>query len=445
MLRQYLHLLKRKATAVAASLAMLVPLATVAEEARAERILVVGTPGFVDPEVGQEVFTGVTSAIGRATPGDRVEIYDALSVKLIASLTVPEGRTEVIRTNKLRKELAQLRRHLTEQSVRDVGRMNLVNLPAFYRHVAGMRIKPPAEMRVIIFGSLLPIDMRGDGPLCQVGQVPSDAWVIESTLTSQYGTQDLGSAYLKNVVVDYCSVGPRIPDIDRRSLERFIAIYTHRLGGVIHSFRSDAKLTVDLALQGGKEPATTDQLNEADTVKEIRRVGGTEPIPVQPVPEQARNALQGAGAALPRAQAGILHVAAVWTSAGSADVDLYVRPRPGSAELSFGMTRSAEGRYLRDVRRSQATGESGSWQGDWEGVELPNGDPKLIEVWLNVFTSSGDKITGFVRIQHGQNFTVDVPFTMSGRADSAGDAGKRDRSSSWLRIDVQAALKAIDR
>jgi hypothetical protein len=425
-------------TFVLSIIAILVPTAYAATDQ--PRTFLVVVPGTLPADSGRAVVQALGELVAGASVGDRIAVYDGIALKSIADLTVPEARTAVGRVNKLRTEFGQLRAHLLADAAGD-GNSLLVNLPGAYRVAAGLAGKD--RLRILAFASALPLDEDGSGPLCQPGLVPSDGFVLDTSINSAFGTSDRGRDYLAGVKVDFCVLGPRMAELDRRPLERFYTIHAAALGAVLHTFTDDPALAVRKALAGGSEPGTSDTINADDRVKEIRRAGGSDPIPTAELPERARRALREAAAGLPAGVDNLVHVAVVWTSAGSTDIDLYVKASATSEEIGYAAARATSaGRYLRDVVRTPNQSSGEAWRGEWEGIVLPGADVAALDIWLNTFRNRGGEVSGFVRVQDGTRGSVDIPFVMRGTGDGATDRARRAESTDWLRVDVKTAFEA---
>lgn len=404
------------------------------------RTFLVVVPATLPADSGRAVVQAMGELVAGAAVGDRVAVCDGIALKSIADLTVPEARTPVARVNKLRVDFTKLRAHLLADAAGDANSL-LVNLPGAYRVAAALPEKE--RLRIIVFASPLPLDEDGSGPLCQSGLVPSDGFVLDTSINSAFGTTDRGRDYLAGVKVDFCVLGPRMAELDRRPLERFYTIHAAALGGVLHTFTDDPALVVRKALAGGTDAATSDKVNPEDRAKEIRRAGGSDPIPTAELPERARRALRDAAAGLPAGVDNLVHVAVVWTSSGNTDIDLYVKPSATAEEIGFAAARATSaGRYLRDVVRTPNSSSGQAWRGEWEGIVLPGADAAALEVWLNTFSNRGGEVRGFVRVQDGTRGSVDIPFVMRGTGDGAKDRARRAESTDWFRIDAKTAIEA---
>lgn len=150
---------------------------------------------------------------------------------------------------------------------------------------------------------------------------------------------------------------------------------------------------------------------------------------------------------IPKAAAGHIGIAAIWQVATrasrNADIDLYVSPRPGAAEVFWHNQRAEGATYFRDIRSANAERTSESWQASWEYVEVSHADISKVSLWLNVYQATGP-IAGVVRMQY-EGRIVDKPFRFDVTRGNKGTDNKieaRRLSPYWQEIRLEEMFPA---
>ncbi|MCF7763189.1 MAG: hypothetical protein K9N62_05900 [Verrucomicrobia bacterium] len=115
---------------------------------------------------------------------------------------------------------------------------------------------------------------------------------------------------------------------------------------------------------------------------------------------------------------------------GTRDLDIYVLPYPGAAELSFKRPISRDGKHVRDWRQPNSLT-------DFESVRLNSGAQiSKVEAWVNLFKGSGP-VTGKVQVIY-QDTVFTGTFTIPAAYGNAGiNPLSRRTDPHWTRLDLQ--------
>ncbi|MCC6822286.1 MAG: hypothetical protein IT579_16270 [Verrucomicrobia subdivision 3 bacterium] len=129
-------------------------------------------------------------------------------------------------------------------------------------------------------------------------------------------------------------------------------------------------------------------------------------------------------------------VGIAWSA--SVDLDIWVQPYTGAAELSFHKTNSAQGRYQHDWR-------SGNLGLDYEYVLLnpdQNVDLSRIGCWVNYYSGKVAPIRGIV-VVHYEGRAYQGEFTLNApNGNQAADHDRRQQGRCWVQIDVAAIVRS---
>ncbi|MEK7780114.1 MAG: hypothetical protein AAB370_01275, partial [Verrucomicrobiota bacterium] len=129
-------------------------------------------------------------------------------------------------------------------------------------------------------------------------------------------------------------------------------------------------------------------------------------------------------------------VGIAWSAA--VDLDIWVQPYPGAAELSFHNTNSPQGRYLHDWR-------SGNLGLDYEYVLLnpdQNVDLSRIRCWVNYYSGKVTPVRGIV-VVHYEGLTYQGEITLNApNGNQAADRDRRQQSRCWVQLDVAAIVRS---
>jgi hypothetical protein len=160
------------------------------------------------------------------------------------------------------------------------------------------------------------------------------------------------------------------------------------------------------------------------------------PIPQNTVPASTRTQL----APLPpsvvqpdrTARPVVFAVGLMWEA--RADVDLYLRIRPGANELFFGRVLTPQGRYIHDFQDRNVRRDY-EWAEIWEDVDISQ-----VEAWINLFEGAGP-IQGTVCLFYKGN-RYQSEFSLPAVQGNRGADGDHHRATSpqWCRINLPQIL-----
>jgi hypothetical protein len=458
---------------------------------------VIGISPHHDTSQRKEVLAGIlVFALETAEPGDSITVCDALNQKLVASFTIPEGSlfksNAKARAQRLGVAMTSLKEFILKDRSYPSVMANVIALPQFLDFAASQLRSPGESLRVVVLASALYIDTNPDAACSMQSAFPSDA-----NLTAEPHQSVFGCAFrrqtLNGVTVHLAYLKtPFVNDYHQERIGRFWALYCQQTGGTLNSWCADSSLAFRRAKENIQQSCIQAQLDSNDTKIEMRqvsrrsvvasrsvtndvgRLNTTSVLPVvtstatssairEPVTTQnqvvttatvpsggngqvvyGRDALVFEPAKLAEAfpvkpAAKSFGVGIAWSA--SVDLDLWLAPYPGAAELSFHNTNSPQGRYLQDWR-------SGNLGLDYEYVLLnPDQIVSLstlpqIECWVNYYSGNVTPVRGIMvvhfdgRAYQGE-FTINAP-----SGNQAGERNARDRSRHWVRIDLAAIVRS---
>lgn len=405
----------------------------------ARSIIVAIAPGMSEAD-RQGVLNAYQQLLLKSDVGDVIQCYDAAAQRRVCTATVPKSASSRARLIALKREIAAI--HACLNASPGSGSLaHPLNVPAFMTMVVPGLHHEGQTTRILVFGTIFHGDERDVGATFAPGSYPSDGCAMPSGQEFPLGTGDRKGS-LAGVCVDWCSMGEDCGTLERRAVVRWWTIWCAELGATLTSCQATPGVAIESAIAGTTAPVSSDVIDRTSTDVVIRDVRPTTRSTDAPHPPQraATDAeLSEAASVMPTPSLGHAMISVVWSSTdGQADIDLWVRPAPGAAELSYGNRTTPLGRYLRDIQRSASTRQTPAGNTAWEGVEIldAHGD-RMPEVWLNVYRNTGAPVQGIVRVQVGGR-TSDFAFWFSDGnvGDHASNRNNRGTSPCWLRIDL---------
>lgn len=445
------------------------------------------SPNYNQPqrtEVFQNVLTFVLETVD---PGDSVTICDALNQKLVASFAIPEGRlfqaNAKARAQRLAAPLATLKQFIVADRSYPPSLVNAIALPQFLDFAATQLRRPGESLRVVVLASPLYVDISGNGACTMVSAFPSDANITATPDQSVFGCA-LKKTILSGVTVHLAYLNtPFLNEYHQERVNRFWVLYCQQISGCLSSWCADPILAFRRAKENIQQPCIEAQLDLADRTIELRQVSrrsvlaartvtnevgrlntttelanvttiAVTPTPnIQPGTTEA-NQRSSASASASASGAGVfdparlaeafpvkpaaksLGVGIAWSA--SVDLDIWVQPYPGAAELSFHNTNSPQGRYLHDWR-------SGNLGLDYEYVLLnpeQNIDLTHVGCWVNYFSGQVAPVRGIVVVHYeGRAYQGEFTLNIAG-GNKAGDRNQRQQSRYWVPLDLAAIVRS---
>jgi hypothetical protein len=411
-------------------------------------------------------------------PGDRVVWFDSAELKPIATVLVPEGQPlRRLNLPEVGKQMKALRTAVFAPSTWPPELTGQLELPKALEEVA-RRFRPGADHAIILIGSPL-FQSRSTGEQAYTmttsnGLVPGPGLIAVTRAESIFGCADR-SGQLQGASVHWATLDESWPRSSRHR-DRTIAFWTSFLKGqaaTLATINSDLASAFDRAARGERRPVMEVTVDPANTALAMLRI----PDPVLVDTNRPENILvsveneRTAHGAMPRSvpllggetarpsqrvidqlqgtldrvllkRTNGIDFAAAWTGDGCperTDIDLFVRPRPGSDEIWWSRPKGPEGRLIRDRRSSSssvsdARAESG-WNQTWELLELDHTDLHQAELSLNVFAACGP-VDGVLRVRW-QDRIEDRAFRFDPFADGGPGASSRDNARLWKRVDLR--------
>ena len=443
------------------------------------------SPNYNQPQ-RTEVFQNVlTFILETSEPGDSITICDALNQKLVASFAIPEGRlfqaNARARAQRLAAPLAALKQFLVADRSYPPVLVNAVALPQFLDFAATQLRRPGESLRVVVLASPLYVDVSGNGACTMLSAFPSDANLTATPDQSVFGCA-LKKMILSGVTVHLAYLNtPFLNEYHQERVSRFWVLYCQQTSGCLASWCADPILAFRRAKENIQQPCIEAQLDLADRTIELRQVSrrsvlaartvtnevgrlntttvlpSVTTIAVTPAPSNAAANLEAnrsASAVASASAAGVFEpaklaeafpvkpaaksfgVGIAWSA--SVDLDIWVQPYPGAAELSFHNTNSPQGRYLLDWR-------SGNLGLDFEYVLLnpdQNVDLSRIGCWVNYYSGRVTPVRGIV-VVHYEGRAYQGEFTLNAPGgNQAADRDRRQQSRCWVQLDVAAIVRS---
>lgn len=417
--------------AVLALLAM-APRGTAASDGR---VYYVGLPPVLHEADRDSVLTSVLTLILKAEAGSRIEVFDAHAIERVASISVGDMPPKA----RVRQAASQIRaiQDFIAPSEPLQEPANQARVPAFLSVVAAAST-PAKPARVLLVASLFYADERDPSATFGPGFVPSDGHLMAPSGQSVFGCADRRDS-LKGVVIDWCVLENETPDLERRAAERFWHLYATEIGATVHGFHPSADVAAERFLAGDTTPVSVAAIDRSDarlTIRPVvqrREVERPAPPPLALTP---RERLKAAVESLEPVPAGRTMIAAVWTTKdGQADVDIYVRTRPGAEEIDLRGGTGVEGRLLRERMTALNAQPDPACPLTWEIAELDKATFGDTELWINLRSNTGQSVEGMVRVQWS-TWTLNVPFTFSGSGDQGQGTPTRENNRDWRRIEL---------
>lgn len=400
-----------------------------------ERTYYVGLPPMLLEADREPVLRSILALLLKAEAGSHIEVFNAHAIERVASISVGDIPPKA-RVRQAASQIRAIQSFVSPAEPRS-GPPNQARVPAFLSVVAAAST-PSKPARVFMIASLFYTDERDPSAAFAPGFVPSDGHILAPSEQSVFGCADRKDS-LKGVVIDWCVLESDTPDLERRAAERFWHLYATELGATVNGFHSSADVAAERFLAGGTTPVMVAALDRTDarlTIRPVvqrREVERPAPPPLALTPHER---LKAAVESLTPVTSGRTMIAAVWTTqGGQADVDIYVRSRPGDAEIDLRGGSGVEGRLMR-TRMDALNGQRDPvCPLTWEIAELDKATFGDTELWINLRSNTGQSVEGTVRVQWS-TWTLDVPFTFSGTGDQGRGSPTRENNRDWRRIEL---------
>ncbi|ODS23044.1 hypothetical protein AB835_10860 [Candidatus Endobugula sertula] len=396
-----------------ASTSVLIPALSLATFPTAAKEFVIGLSPFYAAETRQQQVQQSLKFASALDRGDRVTFINAYHLETLGVFTVPQKATYAsvkARLNFNKQAVGRLMRFAQDapKIQQPPSIEGAVRLLQFLRHVAQNRQGNEA-MDVMILGSPFYADAKDPEFLMVDGIIPSDGHLNVSREKSVYGIAGQEAA-LKNLRV-HMAFGNAAMLSDRHSfrVERFWQLFVTEQGGEWVSFVQDMQSLFSRVKAQAPALPNPHQKQDGERLEMIR----LQPVSVEAaLHDRPLSIVQPSTAQISQAQN--VEIAITWDQCHkTCDLDLHVRPKPNSKILSYRHTRSQDGIYYKDFRRSpQGTG-------GFETVELSTPvDLNHLVIAVNFFSGTAaaqgetrQGATGQIRLAidgktYGKAFTI---------------------------------------
>lgn len=415
-------------------------------------VVVATAPGIPSP-LREPVARAAGELLYRGEPGTRVTVLAGRESRIVADVSVPTGPT-VLRQQRVAAAIGA-----TVQSILGAKEMDGPFPVMSVLDLVATQLKA-TNATVILVGPTFFHDARHESFSFTKGW-PSDghlgAGIDGSIFSTVERAHQLDGMSVHWLVTD---AGTARNENHARGVARFWHLYVASQGGVLPSYSPDPVIVFDNARAGRTQVVNAPPFNPADS-EVVMRSWSVEVAHQETLRKPAvnltnvviqtnvivatnrvvRSNVVENTAMMPRVATGNTGIGIGWTSPRGerVDLDLYVRSPRDGGELNYKNTRTATGRYFRDITQSlQATDDN--WRSLWEFVEL-QGDQLPGEVWIHLYHGRGP-VSGEVRVQYrGREHAIPFTFPVVQRAGGL-FGGSRHTDERWLRIDLGTVREA---
>jgi hypothetical protein len=443
----------------------------------------IGLSPFLRDRDRTRLQTQLTEFTLKAPRGCRITFHDAWNLETIVEIEVPFPRFDspAVRIRQLAPQLSillkwfdQLKNQRPDEARKGTA---AILAPEFLEQITRHPLPRPAA--IVLIGNPLRLDLREPAFTMQPDLYPSDAHLVASPDASVFST--IGKEHrLAGVAVHWIYPSESIwaNELHAQRVRRFWTLFVSRQGGYLCDFTADFTSAFQTISDPHPNAVGSFEIDPHDDKLTMRSAAPREiprwmpHVPVaapatnvirtpshvtvttrpavtnrtaagqpSPTPATATNAVifpTPAYSAIGPVRSGPdnrlvgLAVGLMWHA--NADIDLYLRPSPTSAELCFFRIQSPEGRYVHDFRHANS-------RADYEWIELwDNANPNQVEAWVNYFAGSG-RVSGTVCVYY-QGRTHLGSFSLAAtQGNHGGDPGHRASSPYWVKLDLSAILK----
>ena len=405
--------------------------------------VVIGVSPYQAPEQLQEqVMQSLKYATG-LDAGDSVHVIDAYHIKPLATIEVPEGRAYAspkarLKANK--KSVSDLMRFAKQppQNSPAPSVVGAIRMPQFLRHI-GQNYGGGEAVDVLVFGSPLYDDPADSAFSMMAGEIliPGDGHLQVDRSKSVYGIK--GNEGALDTIRLHWAYGDQLTmssDQHAHMIERFWHLFAVSQGAEFVTYTPFVKTVfkrVNETASALPNPHTLQHTERLEMIRlravEVKTSIHERPLSsVKPTAQQLR-------------QADKVEVGITWNNCDSCDLDLYVRPTPGSAVIFYNHTRSRYGVLFKDYLNAP------SGNGGFETIQLSVPvDLRALAIAINFYGgNSASGVEGAIRLAlNGQTYAM--PFTISATKGNGGQgvrqtmAGNQSSSPETLLINPLAVL-----
>lgn len=432
---------------------------------------VLALPDGLHTEDARQVWSLVEDFLYReGQQGDRLIVFNAKSLSSIATFTLPSGEgmdQENRRRRKLADDMAPLVRFFREHYVEPSEPINDTSddilFPQLMAELStqtfGTVEDGSRNVCVMVIGDARYLDPREEGAYSMDGQrVPTLGFILGTQVESPYGTLDR-QGLLKGLTTHFAYTNEAWEsDLFQLRVEYTWWHFLNQQDGMLSTFTPDIRTAQERWINCAAKSTRTFSMDSTRDVKammNIARLPGEveEAIEVEEVITAPQEPEVIAGNTdwlssetvsveqnAPATTSGALLVGIRWgdggTSCSGVDMDIYVRTTPDLPFLSFRQTRTADGRFDKDIT---ATSDLSHTANGLEFVELPNvADFRTLDIRVNHYGGRCEGgVNGELRaLYNGAVYTT--PFTTPDARGNLGTNIERAASSPhWAVIDPQ--------
>jgi len=394
-------------------------------------------------------------------PGDTLQLFNASTLRQIGpELLMPDSaRTPALQLKAASDVSDAFKRFLSDETLQ-AAPANIPGLVATYKEKVNAK-----EAKVLVIGSPLYFDDVEAHDMRQ-GWL-SDGYFAQPSEVTVFGVAGK-DASLRGNTIRFCTLlddgeyGTENKRAHQDMIKRFWALYLAQCGGKLVSFQQDIVTAFQtLAKDDLEEKIYSLNPNDQEMVVHKSKIELRSSMDISESSSLERtsantrtqfssdsdlawlfaddvdgyNKGSGERPSTP-GRPWVTRIGLVWPTEGDyadQDLDLYVRPRSATEELSFKTVQTDAGRYIKDFP-AQSSAKYG-----FEIVDLTAEEsPSDLQIWVNAY--SGNPKSGFrgeVRVLHKgllKVYPVDIAATSGNKGT---DAHNRNRSKFWAVVDAQ--------
>ncbi|MEM8595781.1 MAG: hypothetical protein AAGF76_04880 [Pseudomonadota bacterium] len=410
----------------------------------AAREVVIGLSPFAAPAALEAQVRRATQHVAETlAPGETAWLVNAMTQEQIASFHVAEGAPASIRS-RMRANRAYFSAVKTfleadHNAAADGAFPGEIDLPGFLRAVGTNYPTEGAPRDLIILGSPV-TDPQSPGFSMHDGVVPNDAHINASRADSPYGSAELRD-HLTGYTVHWGVVGAPWSVSDRHAhfVERFLSLSLEARGATLVTFADDLETPLRNAVAGRSAPLGPYALEASERLSMIHFQ--PQPVDQQEVSIYERDLSDRVPSLGEVAVAERVEIAIRWSC--DCDMDLAVKPTPGSRVISFRDPLTLEGRLFKDFT------SAASLNNGFEIVEVTGPvDLRALTVAVNLYRGQVARgAEGEIRLAIGAETwsrRFEIPAAQGNRGSGMAETLERGRSANdgWVVIDPLSVIVA---
>lgn len=407
--------------------------------------LSIGLSPFMQPEAAaMQVKTVLRFLTETLEPGESCFVFDAYNIRSIGTFTVPNKPAYRHAKAKLQanKQVVRAMLGFAKQARRPQGShepsiIGAIRLPQALRFI-GEHYPATEQTHVLLFGSPLYDDHKEKDFTMRHNHIPGDGHLTKARSVTPYGIKGQESLLAKyRVHLVFPDNRWQQDDHHAFYVKRFWTLFIEGQGGVLSTFSSDLPTVFQRVRNQTPAPKHAYELERSDKLEMILL---RPPVVQHELSIYDRQISKDPLARADLTQARDVVVGITWDQP-KVDLDLYVRPSPDAAVLSYKHTQSPEGTYYKDFTSSPRVNNGYETVAFTVPLKIQN-----IVIAVNYYGGrTKAPISGALRLSLGDR-TYAHPFVLSAKQGNGGQGGEatmesgQPATSQWLVLDPLTVL-----